>query len=83
MSKKNDDASSFTMGDMIRDQQKIKENWVVDDEQWVENEADAKKIRDKLLGPAKRAGKLVDYVPASGRQGGFMVRVHVDKNKRK
>lgn len=83
MAKRDDDASNFTMGDMIRDQQKIKENWVVEDEQWVGDEKEAKRIRDSLIKSAKRAGKLVDYVPAKGRQGGFMVRVHTDTNKKK
>lgn len=76
-------AEGWSLGDMQRDQEAVKENWVVEAEQWVKDEAEAKKVRGKIIDQARREGKLVDYVRAPGRQGGYMVRVHKDENRRK
>lgn len=75
------DAENWTVGDMMADQEALKENWVVTGEQWVKDEAEAKRVRKAIINQAKRAGKLVDYVKAPGRQGGYMVRVHENKPK--
>jgi hypothetical protein len=83
MAKNSGDAASWSPGDMQRDQEAVRENWVVISEQWVGDEAEARRVPKKVISQARRSGKLVDYVKAPGRQGGFMVRVHEDQSSRK